>query len=97
LDYLARLSFTEDSERVYEGRGGGNRTSVSKQRASKDCCLFDQLFRYAELGGSAVVRADEMSVEMEEVPRSADTELSSTTRDEENVVEDGDGVVEINL
>ncbi len=43
------------------------------------------------------MRADEMSVELEEVPRSADTELNSTTRDEENVVDDGDGVVEINL
>lgn len=50
---------------------------------------------YAELGE---VRADEMSVEMEETPRSVDSELSGPTRDEENVVEDETPeVVEIKL
>ncbi len=36
-----------------------------------------------------------MSVEMEDVPRSVDSELSGPTRDEENVVEEE--VVEVKL
>ncbi len=49
---------------------------------------------YAELGGDLPVRADEMSVEMEE---SAGQRSRSASEENDIVEDDGDNVVEINL
>ncbi len=50
---------------------------------------------YAELGGDLPVRADEMSVEMEENP--AQRTRNASSEDNDIVEENGDNVVEINL